>query len=65
MEERRICKICGNEFTAHNPNQRYCSLVCGSVARRLKTRRWTATHPGYSTKYVNKYRERMKEQKED
>lgn len=34
MEVRRLCKICGKDFTGRNYNTKYCSAECRVIAER-------------------------------
>ena len=39
MEIKRVCAVCGNEFTARNYNARYCSYECVKTHNRVKNQR--------------------------
>lgn len=36
MEIKRVCAVCGNEFTARNHNAKYCSYECVKKHNRVK-----------------------------
>jgi ethanolamine utilization protein EutQ (cupin superfamily) len=39
MEIKRVCAVCGNEFTARNHNARYCSYECVKTHNRVKNQK--------------------------
>lgn len=36
MEIKRVCAVCGNEFTTRNHNAKYCSYECAKKHNRVK-----------------------------
>lgn len=56
MERIKSCPICGNAFTASKPNQRYCSIICREVGRKLKRMEWSRDNPTYNADYMRRYR---------
>lgn len=39
MEIKRVCAVCGNEFTARNYNAKYCSYECIKIHNRAKNQK--------------------------
>lgn len=39
MEIKRVCAVCGNEFTARNYNAKYCSYECIKIHNRAKMKK--------------------------
>ena len=56
-----ICPICGTQFETNRPNKKYCSFSCKEAGRQLRYMKWTEEHPHYSTEYMRKYREKIRE----
>ena len=52
---KKICPICGQEFTAKNNNIRYCSDSCAAEGARLARKAWEQR-----TGYKEAQRERMR-----
>lgn len=52
---KKICPICGQEFTAKNNNIRYCSSKCAAEGARLARKAWERR-----TGYKEAQRERMR-----
>lgn len=51
---KRICPICGQEFTTNRSNTKYCSDRCKAEGAKLTRKKWEA-----KTDYKEKQRQRM------
>ena len=51
MRTKRICKICGKEFTPNCNIQKTCSNECRKKNAYALNRKWRLNHPEYKSRY--------------